>query len=1039
MLMITLIISINNTKLNSDANYYGLDNTDECDVTLEQSEFVNSTDNIDFENYFCQQDNYAIFTKNQNPYGLCWDFASNTLLELYLGVHYNYFIDFSEAWVAICLQKSGYKSNYNIESHTGANITYFYKIINEYGVMLESDMPYDIISQIDNNNYLDFYDFYKEYAIKDFFSNIELVKFDNYNKSSKKSQIINMYKSQIQTNGGVVVGINGSTTESYNGYSYLYNNSTLANHAVVVIGWDDNVTYKGHTGAWIAKNSWGTTDKNDGLFYIMYDDLAVSNYAYGFQNAIIASDDFSVRFNILSPEKFKNKLSNVLNDSSSTQTEYVKQKNIFNYGDNINLQLSIFKSFSIPSHFQEYFDIRLLRNNCDVSDNYNYSLSYNKTREVLSIDFDDKIESGMYKLIVLYSYNSNNNYSYSATTYLYVISGAEIGFSAQLDNGTICYTNTYATYSTMEKNIYVFPKNDTSNCSIIFQVASYSNILKVECSELNQTQSQYHFATRSSYAYGSFYFYINKNNYILGKTSIAKITFTTIDGYKYEYNIIINLINSDDIPLYVNYKLNDSLNTDGAENDVNNYKMYSCSNKYYSLNRPKNSIYYLSNWYYDKMLTEIAYDQNNDLGFCINKAKTSIGTTNTNIKHKYLFLYSKWQEPNLKFESSTINLEYTDEASVSFNPIKNGSGDYSYEIEENNYSENINFFEDQLIIKRLGAGNYTFNVTGIDNNYHIKLKTEINVNISKRKVDIKIDDKESYQYEDISVPSYTIVNGSILPNDKLNINLFVGCSSYSEAGIYEITGEYSNNNYEVQFQNGTYYLWKTSCKELVFDYGDIINYNLCDDTKQITKTLGTLPQGISLSNDCLVGQISNIEENLYNIFLLDNTNQTKEKQQYKIKVNPRKIIYKIDNIDLVYGQELPEITGKIVSGNVCFDDDLNIVLYAKDYNGQKGNYELCGTYNNSNYTVLFENANLYVGYIKLYCTIDNITSKCGEELKSLTYHITNPEKIVDINKLLIELTVDIVDNTIPGRYKIKAVCHNTNYIVEFTEAYYEII
>lgn len=66
------------------------------------------------------------------------------------------------------------------------------------------------------------------------------------------------------------------------GYEYTYNPTTkAADHAVTIIGWDDNVVIPtgngtSTTGAWIVQNSWGawggTLAQNDGTFYASYDD-----------------------------------------------------------------------------------------------------------------------------------------------------------------------------------------------------------------------------------------------------------------------------------------------------------------------------------------------------------------------------------------------------------------------------------------------------------------------------------------------------------------------------------------------------------------------------------------------------------------------------------------------------------------------------------------------------------------------------------------------------------------------------------------------
>ena len=72
-------------------------------------------------------------------------------------------------------------------------------------------------------------------------------------------------------------------------YSYYYNGANASNHAITLVGWDDNydksnfATAPAGNGAFIVRNSWGAGWGQSGYFYISYYDTKIGNDNYQFR------------------------------------------------------------------------------------------------------------------------------------------------------------------------------------------------------------------------------------------------------------------------------------------------------------------------------------------------------------------------------------------------------------------------------------------------------------------------------------------------------------------------------------------------------------------------------------------------------------------------------------------------------------------------------------------------------------------------------------------------------------------------------------
>lgn len=74
---------------------------------------------------------------------------------------------------------------------------------------------------------------------------------------------------------------------AYNGsYTMYYTGIYAPNHAVLIVGWDDDLVHDGGSGGWIVKNSWGTSwggtcdyGSESGYFYIAYGSASIGKYS----------------------------------------------------------------------------------------------------------------------------------------------------------------------------------------------------------------------------------------------------------------------------------------------------------------------------------------------------------------------------------------------------------------------------------------------------------------------------------------------------------------------------------------------------------------------------------------------------------------------------------------------------------------------------------------------------------------------------------------------------------------------------------------
>ena len=249
------------------------------------------------------KDHITLRVENQQSYGLCWDFASMKSLETNIQLHEGRDLDLSE------LHLDYYQSNLMYgyrQIHNGGNFSDFVDYSLLTGAVLEETVPYGVTSKNTINGkeftYFTPNDFNEEIYSKFTSMNTvaratEVVDFPFVTKTDGKVddekineekliEFRNVVKLHIMKNGSIYTVIK-STTEK-NAYC---NKNCGGDHAVSIVGWDDNYSKDNftsadgshplHDGAYIVLNSWGDKYGDGGYYYISYDDQLVESQMSG--------------------------------------------------------------------------------------------------------------------------------------------------------------------------------------------------------------------------------------------------------------------------------------------------------------------------------------------------------------------------------------------------------------------------------------------------------------------------------------------------------------------------------------------------------------------------------------------------------------------------------------------------------------------------------------------------------------------------------------------------------------------------------------
>lgn len=373
-------------NLNSDIKYRELrfiENSASKDSDIhEVSEFSLNLEDNDYEifiitpseitnlpsRYNLVDDGYVTSIKNQETSGNCWAFAALATLESCILKAGGPAFDFSEENMknlAEIYSNYGWKMETNNGGYDEMGLGY---LVSWLGPVNETDDSFDDLSTLSP-------------LLESIMHVQNIVYLPRYSYTDN-----NAIKEAILKYGAVYTGIYFDNYY-YNSYtnSYYCTYPSNGNHAVTIVGWDDNYSRNNFAsrpagdGAFIVKNSWDDSWGDDGYFYVSYYDRCLAkvgddkfsftfilnetlNYNKNYQYDIAGTTDYFITNQ--DSVWYSNTFTSTGNDLLAAFSTYFDKESDYEVNVYVNDELRVSQSGSSPSgyytiHLNEFIPLSL--------------------------------------------------------------------------------------------------------------------------------------------------------------------------------------------------------------------------------------------------------------------------------------------------------------------------------------------------------------------------------------------------------------------------------------------------------------------------------------------------------------------------------------------------------------------------------------------------------------------------------------------------------------------------------------------------------